>query len=132
MLFRSQTTITYPNDITTWKSWTKYSKSSIIKIYETTTSKKSVSCYTKNYKEIYITATGEVYPCCFLGFYPSTMHHPGNNELKQLVKENNALEYPLEHCLNWFDSVEQSWSKSSIREGRTYQCITTCNKPKLS
>lgn len=87
-----------------------------------------IKCVHKTNQEIYIAADGSVYPCCFLGFYPKTMHHPGNAELKNLIWENNALEHPLEHCLQWFDRVEETWAKSSIRDGRTYQCIVTCNK----
>jgi sulfatase maturation enzyme AslB (radical SAM superfamily) len=77
-------------------------------------------------KELYVAADGTVYPCCFLGFYPTTMHHPGNSQLKQLVKENSALEYGLEHTLQWFDKVEQSWSRNSIADGRLYQCVNSC------
>ena len=87
-----------------------------------------IQCQHKRAREIYIAADGSVYPCCYLGFYPKSMHHPGNKELAPLVMENNALEYPLEHCLNWFNKVEESWDQPSIREGRVYQCITTCNK----
>lgn len=85
-----------------------------------------LSCEHQRQKEIYITANGEVYPCCFLGFYPKTMHHPGNQQLKTLVLENNALEHSLEHCMNWFDSVEESWKKDSIAQGRLYQCVNSC------
>lgn len=88
----------------------------------------NIQCIHKRSREIYLAADGSVYPCCFLGFYPGQMHHPGNQELQHLVHENNALEYPLEHCLSWFDRVEQSWQQDSIRQGRTYQCITTCNQ----
>jgi hypothetical protein len=56
------------------------------------------------------------------------MKHPGNTELAPMVKENNALQYPLEHCLAWFDSVEQAWTTASIAEGRPYQCVNTCGK----
>ena len=90
-----------------------------------------IRCYHKVAREIYLAADGSVYPCCFLGFYPGQMQHPGNQELALLVKENNALQYPLEHCLEWFNQVEETWKLNSIAEGRTYQCISTCNKSTL-
>lgn len=77
-------------------------------------------------KEIYIAADGTVYPCCFLGYYPQTMHHPGNEQLKEMVMENNALEYSLEHCLKWFEQVETSWAKPNIASGRLFHCVENC------
>ena len=56
------------------------------------------------------------------------MNHPGNKELAPLVTEKNALEYPLEHCLQWFDRVEEAWSNPSIADGRPYQCVRSCGK----
>ena len=88
----------------------------------------NLRCRHKMAKEIYLAADGTVYPCCYLGFYPLSMNHPGNKELAPMVTENNALHYPLEHCLDWFESIEQAWSKSSIAEGRPYQCVSTCNQ----
>jgi len=96
--------------------------------YPKDTQELDIHCIHKINKEIYIAADGSVYPCCFLGFYPGQMHHPGNQELALLVKENNALQYPLEHCLEWFNQVEETWKLNSIAEGRTYQCISTCNR----
>ena len=87
-----------------------------------------IHCYAKRTSSIYVAADGSVYPCCWLGFYPGQMTHPGNTQLEQLAKENNALEYSLEHCLNWFTKVQESWEKDSIRNGRLYQCISTCGK----
>jgi len=88
----------------------------------------NLRCRHKMAKEIYLAADGTVYPCCYLGFYPLSMNHPGNKELAPMVTENNALEYSLEHCLEWFESIEQAWSKSSIAEGRPYQCVSSCGK----
>lgn len=88
----------------------------------------NLRCHHKVAREIYLAADGTVYPCCYLGFYPSSMAHPGNKELAPMVTENNALEYPLEHCLQWFDRVEQAWNKASIADGRPYQCVSTCNQ----
>jgi len=83
-------------------------------------------CHHKRFKEIYIASDGTVWPCCFLGFYPTTMRHPGNSQLAPLVAENNALEYDLEHCMAWFDRIEETWSKNSIAEGRLYGCVNHC------
>lgn len=88
----------------------------------------NIKCVHKRNREIYVAADGSVYPCCFLGFYPTVMQHPGNQELSQLISHNNALQYPLEQCLEWFDQIEHTWNLNSIAQGRTYQCVKTCNQ----
>ena len=87
-----------------------------------------LNCTHKMNREIYIAADGTVYPCCYLGFYPATMSHPGNDQLRPLVQENNALVYDLEHCMNWFDRVEQTWTQDSVANGRLYHCVSNCGR----
>ena len=87
----------------------------------------NLRCQHKINQEIYVAADGSEYPCCYLGFYPETMHHAGNSQTKELVKENNALKYDLAHCLQWFESVEQTWARNSIADGRLYQCVNSCS-----
>ena len=86
----------------------------------------NIGCNHKRNKELFIAANGEIYPCCYLGYYPLTMHHPGNEQLKPLVQKNNAKEYSLEECIQWFDRVEETWNKPSIAQGRLYTCVDTC------
>ena len=87
-----------------------------------------IVCKHKRLEEIYITANGHVFPCCFLGFYPETMSHPGNNQLRPLIYKNNLFEYDLTQCIEWFDSVEQTWAKDSIADGRLYGCVNSCGR----
>lgn len=98
--------------------------------HEKDTKELTIACYHKKTKELYIAANGEVFPCCWLGFYPQTMHHPGNAQLKLIAKENNALEHGLEKCIEWFEKVEESWQKESIAAGRLYRCVDTCSVKK--
>jgi sulfatase maturation enzyme AslB (radical SAM superfamily) len=88
----------------------------------------NIVCQHKRQQEIYIAADGTIWPCCFLGFYPGQMTHPGNEQLLPLVQENNALQYDLEHCVKWFGAVEQTWSRASVNDGRLYPCVNSCNR----
>ena len=95
--------------------------------------KKTVSCVAKNNSSIYISSTGEVYPCCFMGFSPLTYghgrwHQPVNKQLQQLIKNNNALEKSLEECLEWFNSISSCWNKKTFEDGRLIVCDASCGK----
>lgn len=94
---------------------------------------KEIKCQVKKSKSIYISANGDVSPCCWLGFYPKTYghgqyHQPANAQLKSLIKENNALEYSLDQCINWFNKVEKSWHIPEFTNGRLVICNDVCGQ----
>lgn len=122
----------YPKKVETWKEWSKPGDLPEIRLnyYKITPVKKQVNCQAKENKQIYVTATGEVYPCCWLGFYPKLEYkHPWQRDnmfLQNMVKNNNALEVGLENAIVWLNEVEQSWTKSSYLEGRLLKCDRQC------
>jgi len=92
-----------------------------------------ISCYVKKLKSIYVSSTGDVYPCCKLGFSPKTYGHGAyhavaNGQFKHHVQENNALKYSLEHCMLWFKKIEESWSIPTFEQGRLLICHDVCGK----
>jgi MoaA/NifB/PqqE/SkfB family radical SAM enzyme len=92
---------------------------------------KTLTCKTKQRKSIYISSTGDIYPCCYTAFNPTTYghgeyHEAVNAQLAPLIKNNNALTYTLEECILWFNAVEESWSKSSFENGKLVCCNDNC------
>jgi len=84
---------------------------------------KKIDCQVQKSKSLYITATGEVYPCCWLGFYPKVMNHTGNPGIKKILPEdNNAIKLGIEQSISWFNRVEQSWTNKH----QLYACNTNC------
>lgn len=69
-------------------------------------------------QEIYIAANGDVSPCCWTGFYPAYKTSYSNRQLAQIVKENNALVYGIEHSVQWFNALAETWKIPSVKQGR--------------
>lgn len=93
--------------------------------------KSHIKCYSKEKQSIYISSVGEVSPCCWLGFSPRTAGKGSyleaiNQQIIPLVSKNNALEYPLETCIDWFSKVEKSWSIVEFTDGRLVGCNDNC------
>jgi MoaA/NifB/PqqE/SkfB family radical SAM enzyme len=93
--------------------------------------KKNIDCEVKKSKSIYINSIGEAYPCCYVGHNPRTYGRGSymgvaNRQVRELVSENSALEHGIANVLSWFDSVEASWNKSTIKEGRLIHCNDKC------
>ena len=95
-----------------------------------------ISCEVKKTKSIYISSEGEIYPCCYLGFSPNTYGNKlfaqnsylqaANAQLRPLISHNNALIYPLEECIQWFNKIEQSWNQPNFKSGKLMTCNSQC------
>lgn len=93
--------------------------------------KSKITCQTQTLKSIYISATGEVSPCCWTGFYPHTYgagqyHRAVNAQLIPLIAKNNALEHPLEECISWFSNITAQWNSNTYENGRLVVCDDNC------
>jgi MoaA/NifB/PqqE/SkfB family radical SAM enzyme len=102
-------------------------------IIQDRTPAKSIDCETKRLKSIYIAANGDVSPCCYTGFYPKTYgagqyHQAANAQLVPLMIKNNALEYSLQECVEWFKSVEKAWKIANYEQGRLVICDDNCGQ----
>jgi MoaA/NifB/PqqE/SkfB family radical SAM enzyme len=94
---------------------------------------KTVACETKRLKSIYISANGDVSPCCWTGLYPNTYghgqyHQAANRQLQPLITQQNALEHRLEDCIEWFNAVENSWGIRNYQQGRLVICDDNCGQ----
>jgi MoaA/NifB/PqqE/SkfB family radical SAM enzyme len=93
--------------------------------------KNNISCHTIDNKSIYISSEGEVYPCCYMGFNPrkygkGRWHQPVNAQIADLLGPNNALERPLQECIEWFNKIPACWNKSTFEDGRLIVCDSAC------
>ena len=96
---------------------------------------KHITCEVQKTKSIYVSSVGEVYPCCYMGFSPKTFKNRGwlgwaNSQVAELIFENNALEHDLDHCMQWFTQVSESWEKATFAEGRLSICNQSCGGTK--
>lgn len=87
-----------------------------------------IKCEHLRKKELYISANGNVYPCCYLGYFPESMHQAGNSQIKPIIGNNNALEYPLDQCIEWFNNLYQLWQKDTVADGKPFICVRECGQ----
>ena len=95
--------------------------------------KKTITCQVQRDLSIYVASNGDVFPCCFLGYHPNTFRklepwHSINSQLVDLIWENNALRYDLEHCMIWFEKIKDSWNQPDFLSGLVKTCHNTCGK----
>jgi len=101
-------------------------------VVDVSSPKTHVSCKALTNKSIYISAYGEVSPCCWTGFAPTTSYGSGeyhqavNSQLRPIISKNNALEYSLEECIEWFSLIQQAWNTKTYQQGRLVVCDDNC------
>lgn len=94
--------------------------------------KNTIDCFSKKAKSIYIAGDGTVYPCCYLGAFPTTFangtwYNQTHAQIRNLMPlGNNALEVGLENAVNWFNKVKESWDKTNYADGRLVLCDSHC------
>lgn len=93
--------------------------------------KKNISCQAKNTNSIYVAANGDISPCCWTWFYPKTYgkgdyFQEVNKQIVDIVYKNNALEHPLEECIEWFSAIEATWAIANYKDGRLITCDDLC------
>jgi MoaA/NifB/PqqE/SkfB family radical SAM enzyme len=92
---------------------------------------KPISCEVSKKRSVYVSSTGDVYPCCYLGFNPKeyghgNFHQAANAQFKDYIGDNNALKNSFKECIGWFDRVKETWEIPTFEQGRLIICNDVC------
>lgn len=99
--------------------------------------KTEISCKSSNEKSIYISSEGLVFPCCWTANQMYIWYAPvGSTPISKLLNQLggpsviNAKNSSLKDIVEgpFFAAIKQSWSCSSIKEGKLQVCSKTCGK----
>jgi len=130
----SRIDVDYPETVDVWQAWTdpgadpEHRKQQ----YKFIPIKNKIDCESNKKKQIYVTATGEVYPCCWLGMYPLLDYQHAwqldNHQIKDMIVDNNALTHGIAKSLEWFNGIEQAWQKTDYLQGRLVKCDQYCGR----
>ena len=77
-------------------------------------------------KEIYVSARGEVFPCCWAHTSISSSQNVSYEEkidLLSMVVDNNAKEAGINKSIKWFESVFERWDT----DDQPFICSAKCN-----
>jgi hypothetical protein len=98
-----------------------------------------ICCRSKRYGEIYLSASGLVWPCCFLSVNEWGMG-PMQFQLDEIFRNIdggmdslNFRKHSLPEILqsDFFQKqLPESWAKSSLNDGKLYDCAYWCPKEK--
>lgn len=83
-----------------------------------------INCKVKGIKEIYISAQGLLFPCCWIGGEIYKDHSLFDVDKIDLKK------YSIEQIMNtnYFYDLEKKWKLNSIKEGKPLVCSKFCGK----
>lgn len=103
-----------------------------LKHFVNNTTIKPIKCKAQQSKSVYVSSTGDIYPCCWTGFNPSDYGKGNafgvfNEQLNKIIYKNNAITYPINECIDWFNAVENSWKTSTFEDGRLLVCQSNCS-----
>jgi MoaA/NifB/PqqE/SkfB family radical SAM enzyme len=84
-----------------------------------------IQCKVKEVKEIYISAQGLLFPCCWVGGEIYNKEHP----LFEVAKIDLKT-YSIKEIMdtNYFFETERKWKLASIKEGKPLTCAKFCGK----
>jgi len=77
-------------------------------------------------REIYVAATGHVFPCCWAHTSISSSQNISMEEkldITSMVAENNAKEVGINKAIGWFDNMFERWDT----DDKPFICSAKCN-----
>lgn len=77
-------------------------------------------------KEIYVSASGHVFPCCWAHTSICSSQNISIEEtldMQSMVMENNAKEVGINKAIEWFDTIFERWNT----DDKPYICSAKCN-----
>jgi hypothetical protein len=96
--------------------------------------KTDIVCKSLQNKEIYLSAEGLVFPCCWTaGRLYKSYHKIGQDQMWKFIddiKNINAHHTPIRQIIdgNFFKKIEKSWYLSSCENGKLEVCAQKCGK----
>jgi MoaA/NifB/PqqE/SkfB family radical SAM enzyme len=118
--YQNKSVNTYDDLITKFGSFQNYLDNTVI------------SCKSILNKEIYISAEGLIFPCCWTaGRLYKTYQKIGEDQIWNFIEDLekiNAKNVPLRKIIDgdFFKKIEKSWSLSSCKEGKAEICAQKC------
>jgi MoaA/NifB/PqqE/SkfB family radical SAM enzyme len=87
--------------------------------------KNQIVCKTQERKDVFLSASGMLFPCCYVGTY--THDSPGSYQFNLLYNKDDfsLSQYTVDEILNKFNDISAKW-KSTIAEGNLITCLHTC------